>query len=301
MVSLTLAEEEKSQIVVPLSLDIFNALFEQYDNIEKYSRAVVRFCRETQRIILSGQENNVKLAKNILDQKVKDVITNNTIRKNDTSRATCRQELATAGHFTDSNSSAASLLSTPSSFSHGRHKFNENFYARSRGSGSHDSCSSDVSQYSNPQNISSRTYDSQTGVEMENTHRNDSHFESSTGTDSFDYGAQMEFALKLGYSEADLQVALKTLGSNTTQNKLLGELIRLGSSGEFEDIPDEPDDYQNVTVTIERSYNDSSDVSYRTDNDYLRMRNSYMEPEVNRDCQSNLRPIVIDGSNVAMR
>ncbi|EAT36237.1 AAEL011652-PA, partial [Aedes aegypti] len=84
---------------------------------------------------------------------------------------------------------------------------------------------------------------------------------------------RVEFALKLGYTERLVQAALQRLGPNPAQNELLAELIKLGSqpgakgAGEF---------------SVDGGLSDplmaaSSDAS-----------------------EESLRPIVIDGSNVAM-
>jgi hypothetical protein len=43
------------------------------------------------------------------------------------------------------------------------------------------------------------------------------------------YRQYLEFALKLGYSERLVQLALGRLGGNPTNNELLAELIKLGS------------------------------------------------------------------------
>ena len=50
----------------------------------------------------------------------------------------------------------------------------------------------------------------------------------SPGSDP-EYEHKIEFAVKLGYTEEQLQLALAKLGLQHTQNDLLAELIKLGS------------------------------------------------------------------------
>ncbi|XP_034186823.1 zinc finger CCCH-type containing protein regnase 1 [Osmia lignaria lignaria] len=88
------------------------------------------------------------------------------------------------------------------------------------------------------------------------------------------YTARVEFALKLGYTERLVQTALQKLGPDPEQNELLAELIKLGAncSQRSIDTPEESDTVlENDLVTNESS-----------------------------GCSSRLRPVVIDGSNVAM-
>lgn len=86
------------------------------------------------------------------------------------------------------------------------------------------------------------------------------------------YTARVEFALKLGYTEKLVQAALQKLGPSPAQNELLAELIKLGAQkgGSCDSSPSE-------------STLDVTDVQGE---------------QVGGQA---LRPIVIDGSNVAMR
>ncbi|OQR71641.1 hypothetical protein BIW11_10878 [Tropilaelaps mercedesae] len=84
------------------------------------------------------------------------------------------------------------------------------------------------------------------------------------------YQTRLEFALKLGYTEAQVQTALQRLGLNAANNELLAELIKLSSSATKDDqTPVTPTASGDLTVTDTTS-------------------------------GGELRPIVIDGSNVAM-
>lgn len=84
---------------------------------------------------------------------------------------------------------------------------------------------------------------------------------------------RVEFALKLGYTEKLVQAALQKLGPSPDQNELLAELIKLGAQrgGSCDSSPTES------PLDIIDVHTDPS-----------------ISPQV-------LRPIVIDGSNVAMR
>lgn len=106
----------------------------------------------------------------------------------------------------------------------------------------------------------------------------DSSDESGTLINDPSYASRVEFALKLGYTELQVQKALAKLGAQPAQNELLAELIRLaslpgssstGSSGSIAEGP--------VTEAVHRPLS----VTYSD--------------------ETLLRQIVIDGSNVAIR
>lgn len=88
----------------------------------------------------------------------------------------------------------------------------------------------------------------------------------SSALNSSSYTAKVEFGLKLGYTEKLVQAALCKLGPNPSQNELLAELIKLGA--------------QSPKLTEL----DGEDA----------------EEAVVEDTGGRLRPIVVDGSNVAM-
>ncbi|XP_078037807.1 zinc finger CCCH-type containing protein regnase 1 isoform X2 [Augochlora pura] len=89
------------------------------------------------------------------------------------------------------------------------------------------------------------------------------------------YTARVEFALKLGYTERLVQIAMEKLGPDPEQNDLLAELIKLGASSlqKSDDVLEESGIVPEMHLTNE---------------------------ETVAKCTSRLRPIVIDGSNVAM-
>ena len=95
-----------------------------------------------------------------------------------------------------------------------------------------------------------------------------------------EYKNKVEFALKLGYNEVDLIQALKKLGLDAGQNELLSELIKQGTSTEDTELFEQPSDSDTgIEVT------------------------GYTSEPGNKaiDASDNLRHIIIDGSNIAMR
>lgn len=102
-----------------------------------------------------------------------------------------------------------------------------------------------------------------------------------------EYQAKMDFALKLGYAGDQIQAVLNKLGADALINDVLAELVRLGNKSESEGqgsgssatgalVPRGPcpKEIASPELSLEDEVVDNSD---------------------------NLRPIVIDGSNVAMR
>uniref|UniRef100_A0A667Y745 Zinc finger CCCH-type containing 12B n=1 Tax=Myripristis murdjan TaxID=586833 RepID=A0A667Y745_9TELE len=99
-----------------------------------------------------------------------------------------------------------------------------------------------------------------------------------------EYQTKMEFALKLGYSGEQVETVLNKLGAAALINDVLAELVRLGNKTEPESQTS-----TSTTAPVSRAPCVKEAVS----------------PEVSLEDESvdtfdNLRPIVIDGSNVAM-
>ncbi|XP_025158715.1 endoribonuclease ZC3H12A isoform X2 [Harpegnathos saltator] len=107
-------------------------------------------------------------------------------------------------------------------------------------------------------------------------------------TQSPGYTARVEFALKLGYTEKLVQAALQKLGPDPGQNELLAELIKLGAtySPRLSDGPEEADGLL--------------DTEMGTDDGGGSILNSTTTMTMNTTSSAGLRPVVIDGSNVAM-
>lgn len=100
-----------------------------------------------------------------------------------------------------------------------------------------------------------------------------------------EYQTKMDFALKLGYSGEQVETVLNKLGAAALINDVLAELVRLGNKVEPEIQP-----CSSTTTSTSRPPCVKETVSPEV---------SVEDDSV--DTYDNLRPIVIDGSNVAMR
>ncbi|CAH1229663.1 ZC3H12C [Branchiostoma lanceolatum] len=96
---------------------------------------------------------------------------------------------------------------------------------------------------------------------------------------------KMEFAVKLGYPEADVLRVLKKLGPDALQNDILGDLVKIGVGNKDEDSEEK----QRLVAKGGRSTHLS--VCDKTEDEAVFS---------DEDETDNLRAIVIDGSNVAM-
>ncbi|KAF3694562.1 putative ribonuclease ZC3H12C [Channa argus] len=102
-----------------------------------------------------------------------------------------------------------------------------------------------------------------------------------------DCRTKVEFALKLGYSEELVLLVLRKLGPNALINDILGELVKLGTKTETE---------QQGGLNISQSSSlvcSSSSSNSSLDSCRLLCPSQMLDKE-------NLRPVVVDGSNVAM-
>lgn len=99
---------------------------------------------------------------------------------------------------------------------------------------------------------------------------------------------KVDFFRKLGYSPQEVQAALLKLGLDTDTNAVLGELVRSGAR----ESPTSQDSDDGSSGYNHRGGGGSSSRDL-----YRDMQRS---PAVD-EMDSDLKPIVIDGSNVAMR
>lgn len=99
---------------------------------------------------------------------------------------------------------------------------------------------------------------------------------------------KVEFALKLGYPEELVLLVLRKLGPDALINDILGELVKLGTKIEM-------DQQGGQAVSQSPSSSLSSTSNSSLDSSQLLCRSHLLEDK------ENLRPVVVDGSNVAMR
>ncbi|XP_076862249.1 endoribonuclease ZC3H12A isoform X2 [Brachyhypopomus gauderio] len=100
--------------------------------------------------------------------------------------------------------------------------------------------------------------------------------------------AQLDQFRKLGFSGAQVRAVLVKLGHRKDTNKILGELMRAGVETEEQEEP-------HVSLAP-LSHGDSTDKGHGSHSALT----PPTEPEEYADSNDDLRPIVIDGSNVAM-
>jgi len=113
-----------------------------------------------------------------------------------------------------------------------------------------------------------------------------------------DYRSKVEFALKLGYPEALMPLVLVKLGPDALINDVLGELVKLGTKTEMEQQGG-PAVSQSPSSSLASSFSSfsSSSSSSSSSLDSCRL----LCPAQLLEDKDNLRPVVLDGSNVAMR
>ncbi|XP_071755935.2 putative ribonuclease ZC3H12C [Centroberyx gerrardi] len=116
-----------------------------------------------------------------------------------------------------------------------------------------------------------------------------------------DYRTKLEFALKLGYSEDLVLLVLKKLGPDALINDILGELVKLGTKTEMEQLgggggaaASQSPSYSSLSSSSLSSSSARSSSSSSLDSCRLLCPSQLLEDK------ENLRPVVVDGSNVAM-
>ncbi|KAM8872328.1 putative ribonuclease ZC3H12C isoform 1-T2 [Synchiropus picturatus] len=102
-----------------------------------------------------------------------------------------------------------------------------------------------------------------------------------------DYRAKLDFALKLGYSEETVRLVLTKLGPDTLINDILGELVKLGTSDTEQPVG------SGASISSSSSSCGCSDSLDGQRSESPCLAESLLD-------QDNLRPVVVDGSNVAM-
>lgn len=112
-----------------------------------------------------------------------------------------------------------------------------------------------------------------------------------------EYQTKLEFALKLGYAEDLVQLVLSKLGSDALINDILGELVKLGSKSDN----DSGATTSSTSTSLSLASSGSSSSSACSFSDSTDLRCSESPSQSILDDKDNLRPIVVDGSNVAMR
>ncbi|KAK3530463.1 hypothetical protein QTP86_024379, partial [Hemibagrus guttatus] len=111
-----------------------------------------------------------------------------------------------------------------------------------------------------------------------------------------EYQTKLEFALKLGYAEDLVRLVLSKLGSNALINDILGELVKLGSKSDS----DSGAATSSTSTSSSLASSGSSSSSACSFSDSTDSRHSESPSQSILDDKDNLRPIVVDGSNVAM-
>uniref|UniRef100_T1K6L5 Rege-1 UBA-like domain-containing protein n=1 Tax=Tetranychus urticae TaxID=32264 RepID=T1K6L5_TETUR len=118
--------------------------------------------------------------------------------------------------------------------------------------------------------------------------------------DDSNYNARVEFGLKLGYTESQVQMALVKVGPFAAQNELLEELIKLGASG-----PNLTKTNSNPSYTVVNNSSANHESHQHSHHHLVHHTDDVHLDTLHRTCDTTdssdyLRPIVIDGSNVAM-
>uniref|UniRef100_A0A4W5MVQ4 Zinc finger CCCH-type containing 12A n=1 Tax=Hucho hucho TaxID=62062 RepID=A0A4W5MVQ4_9TELE len=116
-----------------------------------------------------------------------------------------------------------------------------------------------------------------------------------------EYQSKLEFALKLGYAEELVRLVLAKLGPYTLINDILGELVKLGSKAETNQQLTGSTASQPAPSSSSSSSSSSSTCGYVEAVEVQQGRSdSPYQTDLLLGDKDNLRPVVLDGSNVAM-
>lgn len=310
-------------------------ILEDRDSIEKTSQAVLDFWNESCQVCIHGKEENVSIAHALIEKMVQEQINNSTYEKTRSSDFT-----SSSGDSDENNLEIQDFQSnrceSPKLEQDERQLLNicDEFNLQT------DCCdhesSSNIDMLNNEEILIKRGCDKgspcRTPLTAELIHDSNGekelrdpslelgpslselHLSSHDGpenselntchTDS-EFSNKVEFALKLGYTEEQLMSVLKKIGADAGQNAILSELIKIGTA--YQPVDSCSDscsdefvlDHSNAVISAGSAEN-SADVS---DFNFESLEEKFLEDtDVEKSATSdNLRPIVIDGSNVAMR
>ncbi|XP_021453415.2 probable ribonuclease ZC3H12C [Oncorhynchus mykiss] len=101
-----------------------------------------------------------------------------------------------------------------------------------------------------------------------------------------EYRSKLEFALKLGYSEELVLLVVRKLGPDALINDILGELVKLGTKSETDQAGGSATSHSPSSSSLSSSSLDSCRLDCSS--------------QLLLDDKENIRPVVVDGSNVAM-
>ncbi|XP_074551164.1 putative ribonuclease ZC3H12C [Halichoeres trimaculatus] len=116
---------------------------------------------------------------------------------------------------------------------------------------------------------------------------------SSPSDPSTEYRNKVDFALKLGYPEELVLLVLRKLGPNALINDVLGELVKLGTKTETEQQGGPV--VSQFSSSLSSSLASSSSSSHSSLDSCRQLCQSHLLED-----KENFRPVVVDGSNVAM-
>lgn len=105
---------------------------------------------------------------------------------------------------------------------------------------------------------------------------------------------KVDFALKLGYPEELVLLVLRKLGPHALINDVLGELVKLGTKTEMEQQGGPV--VSQFSTSLSPSLAGSSSSSHSSLDSCRQLCQSHLLED-----KENFRPVVVDGSNVAMR
>ncbi|KYO28714.1 hypothetical protein Y1Q_0015232 [Alligator mississippiensis] len=104
--------------------------------------------------------------------------------------------------------------------------------------------------------------------------------------DSTEMKMRVDFFRKLGYTSEEIRAVLQKLGLNADTNAVLGELVKHGAAAAEREASDAPQEGREAPLVPRGG---------------LANKTPQLVATLEEKESSNLRPVVIDGSNVAMR